>query len=196
MKERNGYNQKPSHGRQRQKRLATLLSLGLLAAVAVGGTIAWLVDRTSEVKNTFDPAQVSCAVDEKFNRQAKEDVRVQNTSDIDAYIRVALSAAWVDEDGNIAAKTPVQGTDYTLTLDAEFANNWFLHEGYYYCKTAIAPGGYTPVLIDRCVPLLDNQGLQLELQVISSAIQAQPATTVASVWPVTVDGSGALSAAQ
>lgn len=198
MKKHNPYQTKPSHMRSWRinKRFAAILSLALLAVVAVGGTIAWLMDSTSEVKNTFDPAQVSCEVDESFDKQAKKDVRVKNTSDIDAYIRVALVAAWVDEDSHIAAVTPVQGTDYALTLDAAFSDNWFMHDGYYYCKTAVAPGEYTPLLIDRCVPLRDNDGLQLELQVISSAIQAQPATTVASVWPVTVDGSGVLSAAQ
>lgn len=198
MKKQNPYTPKPSHmrGWRTSKQFTAIFSLALLAAVTVGGAIAWLVDRTLEVKNTFDPAQVSCEVAESFDEQIKEDVRVKNTSDIDAYIRVALVASWVDQDSHIAAMTPVQGTDYMLTLDAAFADNWFVHDGYYYCKTAIAPGEYTPLLIDRCVPLRDNDGLQLELQVISSAIQAQPATTVASVWPVTVDGSGVLSAAQ
>ena len=65
-----------------------VLSLLLLVAVTVGGTIAWLSTKTESIENKFTPSQVSCEVNEVFQNNEKTSVTVENKSNIDADIRV------------------------------------------------------------------------------------------------------------
>ena len=71
---------------------AMVIATVMLLALAIGGTVAWLTDKSPAVVNTFTPSQVSCKVEEDFNDQTgvKSKVQVKNTSDIPAFIRVKL----------------------------------------------------------------------------------------------------------
>lgn len=46
------------------KPLALLLALALLMGCAIGGTIAWLTDKTQEVKNTFTTSNIDITLEE------------------------------------------------------------------------------------------------------------------------------------
>lgn len=50
-----------------KKVVATLLALVLLMGVAIGGTIAYLVDSTTEVTNTFAVGKIDISLDETHN---------------------------------------------------------------------------------------------------------------------------------
>ena len=76
----------------------------ILACAAVSGSLAWLTSTPEHVVNSFIPGVVTIQVDEKFDGSTKSNVRIKNTGDVPAYIRVALVPAWVDDEGNIAAK--------------------------------------------------------------------------------------------
>ena len=71
--------------------IVAALAVVILTA-AVGGTMAWLSTQTQDLTNTFEPAKVTCKVDENFTEGGteKKDVRIQNTGTTDAYIRVAV----------------------------------------------------------------------------------------------------------
>ena len=179
------------------KRVALLVLAVLMAVVAVGSTVAYLVDKTPPVKNTFTPVAVSCEVQEDFDEVAntKQNVSVKNTGDVAAYIRVALVVTWVkDEGGTTYGGAPVSGTDYTLVL-AE--NGWVRGaDGFYYCKTAIAAGDTTPTLVQAIAPVAGRapEDYHLSVQIISSAIQADPARAVTSAWRgVTVNPDGTIT---
>ena len=176
--------------RMNKKQLTLLISLMLLCTMAVGMTLAYIVTQTSPVENIFTPSHVTCQVDEKFKDNVKSDVKIQNTSDIEAYIRAAVVVTWQDEAGNISSVKPVSGVDYSITYNN--SPGWIKgSDGYYYYSSPVAPDGYTDVLISECKPLKDGpQGYTLHVEIIAEAIQSVPADAVEQAWNVTVtDGS-------
>ena len=67
-----------------------IMAVLLLLGAAVGTTVAFLIDKTEPVTNTFTYAKVSCEVTENFTNNKKDNVRVKNTGTTDAYIRATL----------------------------------------------------------------------------------------------------------
>ncbi|MCG4527269.1 hypothetical protein NE626_05735 [Intestinimonas massiliensis] len=181
--------------RELPRRRSGKVTLGLLALVlccAVGGTLAWLIDATNPLENTFTPAQVKCTVvEDAFDGSTKTNVSVQNPADeknVTAYIRVALVPTWEDENGNAVAE-PASLDDLTLSLNP---TDWVKIDSYYYCKTPVEPGSSTPVLVNSATVKTDN-GYSMNLQILAEAVQAEPASAVESVWPVSVGSGGTLS---
>ena len=182
-----------------KKRIILILAAVLLLAVAVGTTVAFLVDKTPSVANTFQPVAVSCRVQETFDAQAntKRDVSVRNTGDISAYIRVALVVTWVSEEsGSTYGGAPVAGVDYAMTLSED---GWVRgSDGFYYCTSAVAAGEATPILVDVVAPVAGKapEGYRLSVQIVASAIQATPADAVRATWSgVTVNDDGTITPA-
>lgn len=165
----------------------------ILACAAVYGSLAWLISTPEPVVNSFIPGVVTIEVDEKFDGSTKSDVSIKNTGNVPAYIRVALVPAWVDDKGNIAAK-PASLDDCNITRGDDFDQFWFKGtDGFYYCKTVIEPEGSTPILIKSCTVKGEEHEYDFELQVIASAVQSLPTTTVEAVWPVVVGTDGTLA---
>lgn len=171
----------------------------ILACAAVSGSLAWLISAPEPVVNEFTPGVVTIEVDEKFDSTTKSDVSIKNTGNVPAYIRVALVPAWVDDEGNIAAKP----ASLELNDDCNIAwgkdgngyeDDWFIgSDGFYYCKTFINPGESTPILIKSCTVKGEGHEYDFELQVIASAVQSLPTSTVETVWPVVVGTDGTLA---
>lgn len=171
----------------------------ILACAAVSGSLAWLISAPGPVVNEFIPGEVTIQVDEKFDGTTKQNVRIKNTGNVPAYIRVALIPAWVDDEGNIAAKP----ASLKLNDDCNIAwgkvgngyeDDWFIgSDGFYYCKTVIEPGASTPILIKSCTVKGEEHEYDFELQVIASAVQSLPTSTVGEVWPVVVGPDGTLA---
>ena len=181
-----------AHGGAKRSLVLVVSVLALVLAVA-GGTLAWLTANSGPVTNTFTPAQVTCEVDETFQNNVKSAVSIKNTSNIDAYIRAYVVVTWKDAQGNVYGK-PVKDTDYTI----EYATGtgWEKgSDGYYYFTKPVGVDKTTSELIKTCAPVADKApaGYDLSVEIIAEAIQSLPATTVASVWPVTVDANGALA---
>lgn len=174
----------------------------ILACAAVSGSLAWLISTPGPVVNEFIPGEVTIQVDETFNGTTKQNVRIKNTGTVPAYIRVALIPAWVDDEGNIAAKP----ASLELKDDCNIAwgkdgngyeADWFKgSDGFYYCKTVINPGDSTPILIKSCTVKDGEHEYDFELQVIASAVQSLPTSTVETVWPVVVGMDGTLAKKQ
>lgn len=165
----------------------------ILACAAISGSLAWLISAPGPVVNEFIPGEVTIQVDETFDGSTKSDVRIKNTGNVPAYIRVALVPAWVDDEGNIAAK-PASLDDCNITLGDDFNQFWFEGtDGFYYCKTFINPGESTPILIKSCTVKGEEHEYDFELQVIASAVQSLPTSTVEKVWPVVVVTDGTLA---
>ena len=188
---------KPVKRRQKAKRVGSGFVLLILAAVlAIGGTLAYIIANTEEVKNKFTPGEVRCEVLEDFDKITKSNVRIKNTGNTAAYIRATYVVTWQKDDGTVNGKMPVVGTDYTI----EFAENsgWKLIGDYWYYTSPVAAGGETGVLIASCklakgtaVPT----GYHLSVEIIASAIQSEPASVVAEKWHVAVDNGKITGAA-
>lgn len=167
----------------------------ILACAAISGSLAWLISAPGPVVNEFIPGEVTIQVDETFDDEhtTKQNVSIKNTGNVPAYIRVALVPAWVDDEGNIAAKH-ASLDDCNITLGDDFNQFWFEGtDGFYYCKTFINPDKSTPILIKSCTVKGEEHEYDFELQVIASAVQSLPTSTVEEVWPVVVDTDGTLA---
>ena len=152
----------------------------------------YIVSKTTAVTNTFEPATVTCEVQENFDGTVKKDVTVKNTSNIDAYLRVKLVTYRVNDKGEriggtaaIPSFTPGEG--------------WFEKDGFYYYNKPIAPNK-TPAanLIGNdgitLVKYTDADGGRQVIEVIAEAIQSVPTSVVKEYWNVTVDANGVISA--
>lgn len=167
-------------------------SLSLLLMLAVGMTLAYLFDKTESITNTFTPTKVSQTIVEKFDEKVKKEVQVTNNGDIDAYIRVLVVITWQDDEGNVYPTAPVEGTDYTVTWTK---SGWVEKDGMYYYTSPVNPGETTGTLLDECKPVAGKapDGYHLSVEILSSAIQAQPADAVKEAWKVTVNDDGTLN---
>lgn len=175
-----------------KKVILLAVSLVLILSAAIGGTVAYLIDQTGSITNTFTPANVTPHINEDFNGSVKNDVQITNNGDIPAYIRVKVVVTWKDEHGNVYGVAPKLGTDYTWTSGS---NKWFLKDGFYYYSEPVAAKGTTGVLFTGCKPFDGKapEGYSLSVDIHAQAIQAEPTTAVTSAWDVRVDANGNLT---
>lgn len=179
------------------KKPVALVALLLLLCCTVAGTVAYLVTSTNPVTNTFTPAHVSTAVDETFENGVKSDVKIQNTGDIDAYIRAAVIINWADANGNVyGGGTPAASTDdgksgdYIISFNTD---DWKQIGDYWYCETTTAPGALTKPLIISCAKTSTAtvpDGYDLQVTILADGIQADGVasngkTPMEDAWGVT-----------
>lgn len=178
----------------RLKAILVIVSAFLTLGLGVGGTVAYLTDRTDVANNVFTPAKLETQV-----IYSGSSATVRNTGEIEAYLRVVVVVHWakLDENGhatsNVHASSPKEGVDYALSLAS--AQEWVRgSDGYWYCKAPVAAGTDAPLLIEsvsRLTEAPDGYGLMVGL--ISSAIQSQPAEVVENSWGVTVNADGTVT---
>lgn len=188
-----------------KKSMALLASLLLLVFATVGGTVAFLMDKTNEKVNQFTPSEITTTVVEELNGQTKSNVKIQNTGDTEAYIRAAVVVTWKDKDGNVYGKAPIEGTDYTIDWyeegDDDSESNWKKGvDGFYYWTKPVngsresdvsESSTYTGTLIKSCTVSestpVDDYFLNVEI--IGSSIQSKPINAVVSAWSTGVKGT-------
>lgn len=197
-----------SSGRYRipVRSLILLLTLVLLIGSGIGMTVGFLSTRTEPVQNDFTYGKVSCEVLETFdkenNRYIKRDVRIKNTGNTSAYIRVLLVFTWKDKDGNVYVNKPQINKDYQINPD--LSKGWSIYQNSigtfsYYYKYPVAAGEATPNLIDslRQTPGVvgpENGKYALSVEIVADAVQAEPADAVMNAWDgATVDEDGTLT---
>lgn len=168
------------------RKTATLLvAIVLLLGVAVGTTVAYLIDRTNEIKNEFEYAKTDVTVTEEFNGTAKSNVKVQNNSNIPVYIRATYAVNWVDAFGNIVTPDP---DEYVYQLDVNPDNKWVQGKGgYYYYPTPVQPNGLTDGSLLNCkvTKQPENPAYTLNVEILATAIQSEPADAIYEAWGVT-----------
>lgn len=165
-----------------------ILSLLVITTVTVGGTVAYLTTKTDPVVNTFKPSEVKCTVHETFDGKIKSNVCVENTSDIEAYIRVKLVSYRVngDDDHRIGG---------TADISFTVPNGWLAKDGYYYYTEPVAAGGKTSNLIESLTLTSydDADGGRQVIEVMAEAIQSKPVEAVKQAWNVKISESGAIT---
>ena len=181
-----------------KKVILLAVSLLLILSAAIGGTVAYLIDQTGSITNTFTPVKVTPGINENFDRSVKNDVQITNTGDIPAYIRVKVVVTWKDKDDNVYGAAPAPGTDYTWQIPG---TDWVKDsDGFYYYTKPVPAGEKTSVLLTACQPVAGRApaGYSLSVDIHAQAIQAEPTTAVTSAWNnVTAVGTdGALTVKQ
>ncbi len=159
--------------KRKNRKLILLLAIVAAMAVAVGGTIAYLVDQTESLVNTFTPANVGVDITDEVENGVKSNVVIKNTGSTDAYIRARIVGNWVDANGTV-----VQAWD--PTGDGTFANlpgaGWKLYNGYYYYTDPVEPNGelkgenalFTSYTVTKTV-----EDAHLVLDIMVQAIQSE-----------------------
>ena len=167
-----------------KRKMIAVLSLVLIAGLVAVSDFAdaYMRKTTEEVDNTFIPAYVDCVVNEDFADNKKTAITVENTGNIDAYIRVRLVSYWIDESGAIVSKSSEMPT-------FGIADDWIPDAGnytYYYTKK-VAPDAFTTTLLNSAITLrLSYEGYRQVVEVFAEAIQAEPDEAVTDSWNVTI----------
>lgn len=157
---------------RKTKTILVLAAVVLVLACAVGGTIAFLIDTTGAVTNTFTPAKVTCAVNEEFNGTTKNNVKIKNTGYTDAWIRATVVANWCDSDGNVVAPWTDDINNYNTTQWTEG------NDGYYYYKETVAAQGFTANLFNNYTPgTAPVEGAHLVMTIVCQAVQSNLGST-------------------
>lgn len=177
--------------RKRENRWLLMLSLVFIMTISVSGVVAYLIAKSTNVSNEFQPIHVACEVKETFDNHIKSDVYVQNTGDVDAYIRATVIANWVSDDGKVHSQMPKEGIDYKIEWGQE---EWKLKDdGFWYYQNSVAPVKLDPdaktnnLIVKAEVVSVPPAGFHLEIQVLATAIQAYPETVVEEAWGVIVE---------
>ncbi len=187
---------------------AVLPVLAVLAAIfSYTLVLALMTKKTPKIENEIHLAEVTCKIHEKVNGKTTEEtssevtgitvknsVTVENTGNIDAYIRVRLVSYYVNEDGDPIGES--------CEVPAFVANSAYwaadtANDTYYY-KTAIAPGVQTENLVASGSTIaLTSKTVGAEtvyqvVEVLAEAVQSEPDDAVSAVWNVTVS-NGSIS---
>ena len=175
-------------GRFNARLTAIVLATVALLALAIGGTIAWLNDKTDPVENTFDYARVTCEVTESFDKTmgVKSNVNVVNTSNTYAFLRVKLVAYRTNAAGQHIGGT---ATIPTFTPGDGWGKNG---DSYSYTKPVSPDAQNNKPATDLISSITlggsyaDADGGYTALDVMAEAIQSEPARAVGQAWGVTI----------
>ena len=171
-------------GAPKARKTATLLvAIVLLLGVAVGTTVAYLIDSTKEIENKFEYAKTDVTVTEDFDGETKSNVKVKNNSNIPVYIRATYVANWVDAYGNIVTPYP---DEYIYQLDENPDGTWKKVGDYYYYPTPVQPNGLTDGSLLTCTVTKqpENPEYTLNVEILATAIQSEPADAIYEAWGV------------
>ena len=181
-------------GAPKARKTATLLvAIVLLLGVAVGTTVAYLIDRTEKIENKFEYAKTDVTVTEELTGTTKSNVQVKNNSNIPVYIRATYVANWVDAAGNIVTSVP---TGYSITKTENPGGMWVKGtDGYFYYPTPVQPNDSTAGSLLTCGVTYpaENPEYTLSVEILATAIQSEPKDAVEAVWPVKVEENKTLS---
>lgn len=172
-------------GAPKARKTATLLvAIVLLLGVAVGTTVAYLIDKTTPIENKFEYAKTDVTVEETLTGTEKSNVRVENKSNIPVYIRATYVANWVDAAGNIVTSVPA-GYSYVLTVNPD--NAWKKVGDYYYYPTPVQPNDSTAGSLLTCGVTYptENPEYTLNVEILATAIQSEPKDAITNAWGVT-----------
>lgn len=172
-------------GRPTGRLAAMALATVLLLALTIGGTVAWLTSKTSDITNTFTPSQVACAVNEFFNEATgeKSQVNVTNVGDTDAFIRVRLVTYRTND-----SKLHIGGAAEVPAFTP--GNGWVKYGDYYYYTKPVAPNEKPESDLISRIQLesvyTDADGGYQAMDVMAEAIQSEPAEAVGQAWGVSI----------
>lgn len=177
-----------------RKHLIVFVAPLLALIVLVGGVAAYMFEQTKSVENDFVPPRVSCVVAEKKTDNAKQEITVKNTGNIQAYLRIRLVSNWNESDGKGGYNTigiPSEMPEFDLGED------WIKgSEDTYYYKFPVDPEDSTTDLLGSDMTLTEQQSYLQVVDVFAEAIQSLPEKAVTTSWKVTLDSDGNIVSAQ
>lgn len=169
----------PRQPRSKKSTITLILSLLLVVALSVGGTVAFLTSQQT-VTNTFSVAGgPTPEIIETFDGHTKTNVYVVNRGDVPCLVRAAVVVNLLDDNGNVIAGTPEYTIDFNTATDG-----WTKLGDYWYYNGVAAPGNPTAVLINSC-----TSSQHISVVINAQTVQADPAQAALDVWGHSFDGS-------
>ncbi len=196
--------------KQNRKVLLFSSALALFLAVSIGGTYAYSMAQTATKENPFVKGKPGIEIYENNSSTPTASntvdnsiklVKVQNTGNIPAYVRVMLvpgyrSSANVNFNfGTMPTSIPEDANSFSMgDVQLNFAPNWrsswfYMFDstdqtGYFYYKKVLPAGGFTSLLLASVEPvdpakrdtMIDN----IQVDVITDSIQMEGGA--AEVW--------------
>lgn len=144
--------------------LAICAAVLILAGMFIG-VYARYIRNSGDVKNTFDYAV-------SINPTVQDDKSILvGDTEYPVYVRAAIVVTWQNSEGIVYFTKPVENSDYTLTLGADWTKGT---DGYYYYKPAVSSGGQTGSLISsfRQTGETPVEDYALNVEIIAQTVQA------------------------
>ena len=172
-----------------------LAIIAILVMLTIPAVMAYMYFKTNNIDNIFVPANVTCDVIEDYDGEVKSSIKVQNTGNIDAYIRLKVYTYWVNSKGNVVGRTP----NPTLSF-AYNENDWIQSGNMYYCKKPIQVNGLTPellktgssIILDHIEEYVTNNGTTVKyeykqvVEIVAEGIQSNPDEAAMESWNVVI----------
>lgn len=162
-----------------------LICVAMVCVVAIAAFVsAYFLRKSGDVVNEFKPAEsVLPEVVETFTQKDEKFVKenvcfdVGITDDYPVYVRAAIVITWKNEKGVVYYKKPVEGQDYSLTLNIS-SDGWTKRDDdeFYYYKPYVLSGKKTGILIEKCEQLdtaiPPAEGYSLSVELVVQTVQA------------------------
>lgn len=158
---------------------AVVLTVAVLLLGVAGGTLAYLTTQSDDKVNEFKPSKVACEV-----QKGTDGYTVQNTGDIDAYIRAKVVVTWAE-----TGETAEEGVTTVYPKAPEYTaigDKWVKHgDFYYYTEEVPVYGSTDPLTVNSQAPA----GCEVQIEIMADAIQSvgnssDGTTAVMDAWNV------------
>lgn len=190
--------------RGHRKNILLVLAVVLVLAISVGGTMAYLATRTEDRGNPFAFPTAGVSIEENFDGWNIKEVQVRNDSPVPGVVRVMLVPRVENAEGNyVSVNLGTMGEpqdnkivmgDFTLELAANWADNWFYQDGFFYYRRVLEQGGVSEKLLQKVSLTQDTpeiqekyKDLQVKIDVQADLLQAEGGAPEAE-WGVTISG--------
>lgn len=132
--------------------------------------------------------------DVRDNGTVRNEVKIQNTGFSTSYIRAAIVGYWsvTKEDGTeeVVASWDITDTGTgILTKASDWSSSWTMKDGFYYYKSAVAPGEYTAPLFDSYELKKTTGPVSGSELKISIAVQAVEQAAGEALWQEALQGN-------
>lgn len=149
---------------KKSKVILTVISLVLVVAMSVAGTLAYLKVKTQEVENTFSPSNIDLALTEEKDDlkmipgvEMKKAPKVTVTADIDTYVFVKVKeSANFDEYLTYAIASGWKLLDGSTTIDTATKDEYVLYREVTAAEASVQGGASFYVLAGKGSETLAN----------------------------------------
>ncbi len=179
--------------KNKKRVLSVILVVSVLLIAASFAVYSYYFAHDS-VTNDFEPANVMCAVEEAFDGTEKTSVKIQNTGNVDEYLRLRIVSYWENEDGVIVGKPSELPT---ISYDTA---NWIYDsaEQTYYYTSKVAPDEKTAELLTSPITFAADaeyygETVKQVIVIIPEAVQAAPDSAVHAMWSYVTVSNGQLT---
>ena len=176
-----------------KRKLLIIALCMVLVTLSVAGSLAYFSEKSEIVHNIITTGSVEIElIETDENGDPFEDIEgavpgvsygkvvtVKNTGAGAAYVRMLVSVSVTMADGT-------QGDVSLISLDINTAD-WELKDGYYYYKSALAPGGETAPLLSE-VSISGSMGNDYQNCTINIDVSAQAVQSANNGDPLTAQG--------